>query len=271
MSTLSLPVALLLAFVGVVALYLPLRRIRLESLRVGSRRVALSTPIDFGRRELGLPTALVGLLCLVGLLQLGGWLTRLTEGPAITTDSVARYAIVNTDEDEGLTVIRVREPDTMAAWKVLPDAADVAVEVDATVRVGPPASVSCIAFRAAGDEPQPGLSVRTSAGAEWPESGYLFCASHATSKWALSSFVDGEMALIAPFADSNAFESGTSNRLGVRAVGDQITVTINGQEVGVFTDATSISGAVHLVCGSPVETRPTAICHFADLSVETLD
>ena len=271
MPTLSLPIALLLALVGVVALYLPLRSVRIANLRLGSRVIALSTPIDFGRRELGLPTALVGALCLLGLLQLSGWLTRLTAEPLVTPDTVARYAVVSTDDEENLTIVRVLEPDTMAAWKVMPEASNVAIEVDATVRVGPPASVSCIAFRSAGAEPVPGISVRTTASPDWPESGYLFCVSHATRVWALSSFTDGEPELIEPFVDSEAINNAGTNRLGVRAEGDQITVSINGTEVGSYTDASYATGAVQLACGSPLEQRPTAICHFTDLTIDNLD
>lgn len=112
-------------------------------------------------------------------------------------------------------------------------AADFLAEVDATQTAGPEVNEFGIAFRVVD-----------------ANNFYAFFVS-GNGYWNLSKFEGGEWVTLSDWSVSEAIAaSGEANRLGVLADGEDITLLINGEQVGTVTDASFAEGGIALLVGT---------------------
>ena len=256
----------LLAVVGAAAVILPLRQTRFTGLSLGSRAFALTSPVDFSHPRVAIPSYVIGAICLAGALLLSGALDRLNREDPPTPDETALFD----DRENGTVVVRLLQPNTMAASTVAADASDFTLEADMEVRSGPQDAVTCVVFRADGDEQQPARSYRPRGTDDWPERGYAYCISKAGA-WALARYTGGQPEIVEDFRPFVGANTEGANRVGVRAAGNSFTLSINGVDLGTFDDDAYASGLLQLACGTPAGQEPTATCHFSRVELTPND
>ena len=251
--------AVSLAVMGLVFIALPVVRVRLSRLRLGSRSVALSGPVDFTASTPALLSTAVGVACLAAALVAAGLPERLLDRPEPT-------ATPDSSAPTGIVAIRLLKGDAMAGYTVADSVTDFEASVSAESPIGPIDGVSCLALRVSGEQSDHGESYRASGSTDWPLTGYMFCASQ-IGLWAFSRFDDGAIELLRDFRESEAISASEANVLAVSAEGDTFVLSINGTEVDRVQDATYGSGRIQIVCGSPPQAEPAAVCRFDAIDV----
>jgi hypothetical protein len=97
---------------------------------------------------------------------------------------------------------------------------------------------------------------------------YMFGVS-CDGKYRLLKRVDGAWETIVDFADADAIaDLGQRNVLGVRAVGDQISLYVNDQFLGTVADGTFAEGVIGMYVGSRL--TPDLTVTFDDIAVYTI-
>jgi len=267
--------AIVLALVGLLLLIPPLVRLRLAGLRLGSAVLALSRPIDFGQPGPAVFTLTVAGACLAAALMLSGVPARLAggglagptgAGAALPTPPPPdRIGLTEVDEN-GRISLRLLQPDTMAGRTVADSVTNFEARARSESLLGPVNSVTCLAFRVAGEENEGGESYRAPGTTDWPRSGYMFCVSH-LGMWALSRFDNGIPTYVRPYQEARVIRQTMPNVLAVRAEGSAFTLRINEVEVARVSDPLYASGRLQVTCGTPADATPAAVCHFEAVEV----
>jgi hypothetical protein len=265
-------IPILLVVIAVCAFLPPLLRLRISRLRFGSTSVELSRPLDFRRAGPAVASVAIGIACLAAAAVLAGLAPELPSrhGVAIAT-SVPPQELDYVDEDKetGRVTISLKQPDTMAGWRVADQIGDFEAAALADSIVGPLNAVACLTFRASGEEIRDGETYHAAGTRDWPASGYMFCVSH-VGQWALSRFDQGFPTYLENYQDAKTIRQTKANKIGVRAEGATFVLSINNMEVARVNDAGYASGSTYLTCGTPADAIPAATCHFEDLEVTAL-